>query len=102
MTKLRVLMADDHAVVREGLKALVSAHAAMEVVGEAADGYAACQFAETLNPYVVVLDVSMPEVCGAEAAGQLRRAGGFRAGAGVCPPPYGTQAKIAPKKAPTN
>jgi DNA-binding NarL/FixJ family response regulator len=73
MTKLRIVLADDHAVVREGLKALINAQPAMEVVGEAADGRSVCQLAETLGPDVAVLDISMPEGCGAEATGRLRR-----------------------------
>lgn len=71
--KLRVLLADDHAVVREGLKALINAQADMEVVGEAADGQAACRLAIELEPEVAVLDVSLPVVCGAEVAARLRR-----------------------------
>ncbi len=71
MTKLRVLLADDHAVVREGVKALVNAQAGMEVIGEAADGLAALGAAATLRPDVVVLDISMPGLNGARAAEQL-------------------------------
>ncbi|MBV8231466.1 MAG: response regulator transcription factor [Planctomycetaceae bacterium] len=73
MIKLRILLADDHAVVREGLKALVNAQPDMEVVGEAADGRAAWQLATELRPDVVVMDVSMPALCGAEATTRLRR-----------------------------
>jgi DNA-binding NarL/FixJ family response regulator len=73
MPTLRIVLADDHAVVREGIKALINAQPTMEVVGEAADGRNACQLAETLRPDVAVLDISMPEICGAEATGRLRR-----------------------------
>jgi DNA-binding NarL/FixJ family response regulator len=72
-TKLRVFLADDHAVVREGLKALVNAQPGMEVSGEAADGRTACQLVQELKPDVVVLDVSMPEMTGAQAAEHLRK-----------------------------
>jgi DNA-binding NarL/FixJ family response regulator len=74
MAELRVLLADDHAVVREGLKALVNARAGMAVCGEAADGLSACEQAERLLPDVVVMDVSMPELNGARAAERLRQA----------------------------
>ena len=57
MAKLRVFLADDHAVVREGLKALVNAQPTMAVVGEAADGLTACAQVALLAPDVVVMDV---------------------------------------------
>lgn len=72
MSKLRVLLADDHAVVREGLKALINGHPDMEVVGEAADGRAVCSRATELCPDVVVMDVSMPFVNGVEATREVR------------------------------
>ncbi len=72
MTRLRVFLADDHAVVREGLKALINAQPDMEVTGEAADGQAACELVPQLRPDVVTLDVSMPGMSGAQAAAQLR------------------------------
>jgi DNA-binding NarL/FixJ family response regulator len=73
MPKLRILLADDHAVVREGLKALINGHLDMEVVGEAADGSTACAKAAALCPDVVVMDVSMPSVNGVEATREVRR-----------------------------
>ena len=73
MPKLRVLLADDHAIVREGLKALISGHPDMEVVGEAADGRAACAKTNELHPDVVVMDVSMPNVNGVQATRDVRR-----------------------------
>ena len=72
MAKLRVFLADDHAVVREGLKALINGQAGMEVVGEAADGRTACARAREMRPDVVVMDVSMPEMNGVQATRQLR------------------------------
>jgi DNA-binding NarL/FixJ family response regulator len=73
MSKLRVLLADDHAVVREGLKALVNSQEDMEVVGEAADGRDAWEQALTSCPDVAVMDLSMPELGGAEATAMIRR-----------------------------
>ena len=72
MTKLRVVLADDHPIVRGGLKGLIDAQADMEVVGEAVDGAAAVAAARDLRPDVVVMDVSMPGVGGAEATGRVR------------------------------
>jgi DNA-binding NarL/FixJ family response regulator len=73
MGRLRVFLADDHAVVREGLKALVNAHPGRAVVGEAADGRAACELVERLRPDVAVLDLSMPEMAGSRAAERIRQ-----------------------------
>jgi DNA-binding NarL/FixJ family response regulator len=67
MTKLRVFLADDHAVIREGLKSLVNAQPDMEIVGEAENGRLAWQLAKTLEPDVAVMDVSMPELNGVKA-----------------------------------
>ena len=72
MSKLRVLLADDHPVVREGLKVLINGQPGMEVVGEAADGRTACARAAELRPDVVVMDVSMPEMNGVQATRELR------------------------------
>ena len=72
MAKLRVFLADDHAVVREGLKALVNAQPTMAVVGEAADGLSACEQVAQLAPDVVVMDVSMPGLSGSQATARLR------------------------------
>ena len=72
VAKLRVFLADDHAVVREGLKALINRQGTMEVVGEAGDGRTTCAKAEELRPDVVVMDVSMPELNGVQATRELR------------------------------
>jgi DNA-binding NarL/FixJ family response regulator len=74
MSKLRVFLADDHAVVREGIKALLVAQSDIEVVGEAADGRTALEQATLLCADVVVTDVSMPGLGGAEVVERLRRA----------------------------
>jgi two-component system response regulator NreC len=72
MNKLRIFLADDHAVLRDGLKALVNAQSDMEVVGEADNGRTACQKAKELLPDVVVMDISMPEMNGAQATKRLK------------------------------
>ena len=72
MKKLRLLLVDDHAVVREGLRALLSDDDRFEIVGEAADGITALSAAERLNPDVVVLDVSIPGLNGAQVARRLK------------------------------
>ena len=73
MTKLRVFLADDHAVIREGLKSLVNAQPDMEIVGEAENGRLAWQLAKALEPDVAVMDVSMPELNGVKATEILTR-----------------------------
>jgi DNA-binding NarL/FixJ family response regulator len=70
--KLRILLADDHAVVREGIKTLVNAQTDMEVIDEATDGFEALHKAGTCQPDVVIMDVSMPHLGGAGATAQLR------------------------------
>lgn len=70
---IRVVLADDHAVVRGGLKALVAEQPGMVVVGEAADGDEAHRLSCALSPDVLVLDLSMPGTSGAEAAERIRR-----------------------------
>ena len=73
MDKVRVLLADDHAVVRAGLRALFDAQPDLEVVGEASDGESACRMTKELLPNVVVMDVSMPGLAGDQAAEQIKR-----------------------------
>lgn len=73
MSKLRILVVDDHSVVREGLKALIGEQADMEVVGEAPDGDSALLAAKDCAPEIVVMDVSMPRLDGARATEQLKR-----------------------------
>lgn len=71
--KLRILIAEDHATVREGLKLIVEAQDDLEVVGEASDGRAAIEMARTLQPDIVLMDISMPELNGLKAAAKLKR-----------------------------
>ena len=73
MTKLRVFVADDHAVLRDGLKALVNGQPDMEVVGEADNGRVAVEKAKELMPDIVLMDISMPDLNGVAAAEVLRQ-----------------------------
>jgi two-component system, NarL family, response regulator NreC len=68
---IRILLADDHGIVREGLKALIEKEQGMEVVGEAAEGRSAVRLAAKLKPAVVLIDVSMPDLNGIDAARQI-------------------------------
>jgi len=70
---LRVVLVDDHPIVREGLRLLVNSEPDMEVVGEASDGEEAYRLAGELSPDVLVMDLSMPVVDGAEATERVRR-----------------------------
>jgi two-component system, NarL family, response regulator NreC len=73
-TILRILLADDHEIVREGLKALVNSQPDMTVVGEAGDGRTAVDLAVELQPNLVIMDVSMPRMNGLEATEKLKQA----------------------------
>lgn len=74
MTKLKILLADDHAVLREGMKTLINAEPDMEVTGEAANGHEAVERAKALAPDLAVLDLSMPELNGAQATRRIKAA----------------------------
>ena len=73
METTRILLAEDHNTVREGIKMLVNAQPDMQVVGEAADGLAAIAKARELSPDLLVMDISMPELNGLKATEKLRR-----------------------------
>jgi DNA-binding NarL/FixJ family response regulator len=68
---IRVIIADDHHLVRQGIRALLERANDIEVIGEAADGQEAVDLAETLKPEVVVMDISMPRMDGAQAAERI-------------------------------
>jgi DNA-binding NarL/FixJ family response regulator len=73
MARIRVLVADDHGLLREGIRALLSSCADIEVVGEAADGHAAVEACKKLDPDVVLMDIAMPGLGGLEATLALKR-----------------------------
>ena len=73
MNKLRILLAEDHETIRDGLKLLVSSQPDMEVVGEADNGRVAVQLAQQFLPDVAVMYVSMPELNGLQATKKLKQ-----------------------------
>jgi len=73
MDKIRILLADDHTILRQGVRALLSDETDMVVVGEADDGRSAVKLAAELNPNVVVMDIAMPLLNGLEATCQIKR-----------------------------
>ncbi len=73
MESLRILIADDHQLVRDGVRALLQSHAGWEICGEATTGREAVAKAEELIPDLVILDISMPDLNGADAARRIRK-----------------------------
>jgi DNA-binding NarL/FixJ family response regulator len=73
MKKIRVLLADDHTILRDGIRALLEDQADMEVIGEAEDGQSTVKMAAQLQPDVVVMDIAMPLLNGLEATRQIQR-----------------------------
>jgi len=72
MNSIRVLLADDHKLIRAGLRLVVDQQPDLSVVGEADDGRQAVELAKSLKPNVVVMDIGMPNLNGIEAARQIR------------------------------
>src|SRR5436190_20654322 len=73
--KIRVMLADDHAVLRSGLRALLNQEPDLEVVGEAGNGREAVELVQRLRPDVVVMDISMPIMTGLEATERITAQG---------------------------
>jgi DNA-binding NarL/FixJ family response regulator len=77
MSKIRILITEDHKTVRQGLKMIVAAETDMEVVGEAGNGQEAIALAQELKPDVVIMDISMPGLNGIEATTELKKIAPF-------------------------
>jgi len=73
MGKIRILIADDHTILRDGIRSLLAEVPEFQVIGEAEDGHTAVQMACELEPDVVLLDIAMPVLNGIEATRQIRR-----------------------------
>jgi DNA-binding NarL/FixJ family response regulator len=71
---LRILIADDHQLVRNGIRALLQSHAGWEICGEATTGREAVEKAKELTPDIVILDISMPDLNGSDATRRIRKA----------------------------
>jgi DNA-binding NarL/FixJ family response regulator len=74
MSKIRIVLADDHGVVRQGFRRILDAQPDMEIVGEASNGKEALELAAKFSPDVVVMDVAMPELNGIEATRRMGEA----------------------------
>jgi DNA-binding NarL/FixJ family response regulator len=71
MAELRIVIADDHEVMRHGLRSVLEAHAGWKIVGEAANGRQAVEMARALKPDIIVMDISMPEMNGLDATREI-------------------------------
>jgi len=71
--KIRILLADDHTILRQGIRMLLETQSDMEVVGEAVNGREAVEQARLLQPQIILMDISMPELNGLEATRQIKR-----------------------------
>jgi DNA-binding NarL/FixJ family response regulator len=70
--RLRILLADDHAVMRQALRVILESNADVEVIGEAADGSEAVSLAAALKPDIVIMDINMPRMDGVEATREIK------------------------------
>lgn len=71
MEKINIVLADDHVLVRNGIKAMLESDSGIQVIGEAGDGVEALEVAKALHPDILVLDIRMPHMTGLEAAAKL-------------------------------
>ena len=71
--RIRILIADDHAIVREGLRALIETEPDLELAGEAADGFEAVRLQQALRPDITLLDLVMPRMDGLAALAEIRQ-----------------------------
>ena len=72
MSEYRILLADDHSIVRKGLRTILEEDGSLEVVAEASNGREAVDLCQSLEPHIAVMDVSMPQLNGLEAAAQVK------------------------------
>ena len=73
MEKIKIIIADDHTIFRQGLRMLLAQEDDMEVVGEAADGIEALELAKKHNPDIILLDIAMPNMDGVKVAGKIKK-----------------------------
>lgn len=73
MKKIKIVIADDHTIFRQGLRMLLAQEDDMEVVGEAADGIEALELAKKYNPDIILLDIAMPNMDGVKVAGKIKK-----------------------------